>query len=78
MLCSVVLVLKKDGSLHFGIDHHKVISVTWKDSYPLPQVNDSLDTLAGSKWFSTLDLLSGYRHVQVNPDDWKKGCLNSR
>ena len=65
----VVLVPKKDGSLRFCIDYRKVNSVTRKDAYPLPRVDDTLDTLAGSKWFSTLDLLSGYWQVEVNPDD---------
>ncbi len=54
----VVLVPKKDGSLRFCIDYRKVNSVTRKDAYPLPRVDDTLDTLAGSKWFSTLDLLA--------------------
>ena len=65
----VVLVPKKNGSLRFCIDYRKVNSVTRKDAYPLPCVDDTLDTLAGSKWFSTLDLLSGYWQVEVNPDD---------
>ena len=56
----MVLVLKKDRSFHFCIDYRKVNAVTRKDAYPLPRVDDTLDTLTGSKWFSTLDLLSGY------------------
>ncbi len=68
----VVLVLKKDGSLHFCIDYRKVNSVTRKDAYPLPRVDDTLDILAGSKWFSTLDLLSGYWKVEVSPEDRDK------
>lgn len=47
-------------------------AVTRKDAYPLPRVDDTLDTLAGSKWFSTLDMLSGYWQVEVDPEDRDK------
>ena len=68
----VVLVPKKDGSLRFCVDYRRVNSVTRKDAYPLPRVDDTLDTLTGSKLFSTLDLLSSYWQVEVNPKDREK------
>lgn len=68
----IVLVQKKDGSMRFCVDYRKVNSVTRKDAYPLPHVDDTLDTLAGSKWFSTLDYLSGYWQVEVLPEDRQK------
>jgi len=40
-----------------------------KDTYPLPRIDDTLGTLAGAKWFSTLDLISGCWQVEMNPDD---------
>jgi len=40
--------------------YRKLNSVTIQVDYPLPRIDESLDTLAGSKFFSTLDLLSGY------------------
>ena len=46
--------------------------VTRKDAYPLPRVDDTLDTLAGAKWFSTLDMISGYWQVEVAEKDQEK------
>ena len=56
----IVLVKKKDGSFRFCVDYCKVNNVMKKDAYLLPHVSDTLDTLAGSEWFTTLDLLCGY------------------
>ena len=47
-------------------------SVTLKNAYPLPGVDDLFDTLAESHLFSTLDLISGYRQVEVHPGDKEK------
>ena len=55
--------------------YQKVNAVTRKDAYPLPRVDNTLDTLSGSKWFSTLDLLSGNWQVEVSPEDQEKNCI---
>ena len=47
-------------------------AVTIKDSYPLPHIDNTLDALIGSQWFSTLDLSSGYWQVEVSEDDKPK------
>ena len=54
------------------MDYRKINEVTRKDAYPLLRVDDSLNRLAGSRWFSTLDLKSGYWQVEVAPEHQQK------
>jgi hypothetical protein len=68
-LSPVVLVRKKNGELRLCVDYRKLNNVTKKDCSPLPRINDTLYTLTEAKWFSILDLKSGYSQVDVHPDD---------
>uniref|UniRef100_A0A158P4N7 RNA-directed DNA polymerase n=1 Tax=Tetranychus urticae TaxID=32264 RepID=A0A158P4N7_TETUR len=74
--CSpVVLVSKKTGDWRMCVDYRKLNAITVKDSYPIPNINVSLDALQGSEYFSLLDLRSGYHQVELAPEDRQKSAF---
>ena len=68
----IVLVAKKDGTTRFCMDYRQLNVVTKMDVFPLPQVDDSLDLLTNSTFFTTLDLATGYWQVKVSPKSREK------
>ena len=66
-ICNVVLVPKKDGNTRFCIDYKPVNALSIPDSYPLVRIDDCLDAMCGAKYFSSLDLASGYWQIQMDP-----------
>ena len=62
----VVLIPKKDGSVRFCVDFRKVNSVTVRDAFPLPRIDDIIPLLGGKKYFVGLDLASGYWQVPMS------------
>jgi len=59
------------------VDYCEVKEITHKDSYPLPRIDDTLEALSGAKYFSTLDLKSGYWQVKVDERDKEKTAFST-
>ena len=68
----IVVVQKKDKSIRLCVDYRQLNQLTHRDSFPLPWIEESLQALGGAKFFSVLDLTSGYYQVAVHPDDIEK------
>ena len=77
MVSAVVLVAKKDGTQCFCIDYRWLNDVTCKDAYPLPRIEECMDALNGSKYFSSMDLASAYWQVAMDPHDRDKTAFST-
>ncbi|GBG92488.1 hypothetical protein CBR_g55693 [Chara braunii] len=68
----VVLVPKKNGSVHICIDYRKLNDITIKDVYPLPRIDDLLDAIECANYFSKFDIRHGFHHILVKEEDRPK------
>ena len=63
---NIVLVRKKNGQLRICIDYRQLNSRTVKDNYALPRIDEILQSLSGNKYFSVLDMKSGYHQIEID------------
>lgn len=74
----VLFVKKKSGELRMCIDYRALNNLTVKNKYPIPRVDDLLDQLSQAKYFSKLDLTSGYWQMRIKDADIPKTAFTSR
>ena len=72
-----VFVPKKDGTMRFCVDYRKLNAVTLWDSYPLPRMDECIDSLGDATVFTTLDFNGGYWQVEVAEEDRNKTTFAS-
>jgi len=68
----VILVKKKDGTYRFCVDFRKLNAETVKDAYPIPCPEEQLDALVNARYFSSLDLASGFWQIPMDKNDQEK------
>ena len=68
----VTLQPKKDGSLRFCVDFRQLNSVTVRDVYPIPRIDDTLDQLQAAQYFTSLDLKSGFWQIELDDESRPK------
>ena len=61
----IFMVKKKDGSFRFCVDLRQLNAATIKDAHPIPCIDDLLDMIYSARWFTTLNLKSGYWQVPI-------------
>ena len=73
-----LVVLKKDGTPRVVIDYRALNEITIKNKYPLPLMDELFDRVAGAKFFTKIDLKSGFHQIAIRPEDREKTAFRTR
>ena len=73
-----MVVKKEDGSFRRCVDYHELNKLAVKNRYPLPRIDDLFDQLQGARFFSKIDLRSGYHQLRVYEEDIPKTAFRTR
>lgn len=73
----IVILRKKDGDIRMCVDYRGLNLKTVRDAFPLPRIDEALDSLHGSKWFSTMDLASGFNQIAMEDKDRPKTAFTT-
>src|SRR5579871_3928920 len=68
----ILFIKKKNGKLCLVVDYHKLNKITRKNAYPLPRIDELLDSLGNVAVFLTLDMCSGFYQIEVDPESREK------
>ena len=73
----VVIVQKKKGEIHLCMDYRKLNSIMVRDAFLLPRIDEALQAVHSSNWFSSFDLAQGYLQLVMEESDIKKTALRA-
>ena len=73
-----LVVLKKDGTPRVVIDYRAINEITIKNKYPLPLMDELFDRVVNAKWFTKIDLRSGFHQIAIRPEDREKTAFRTR
>ena len=72
-----MIVQKKIGEIHLCVDYCELNSITVRDAFPLPRIDEALQAIHSSNWFSSFDLAQGYLQLAMEENDIKKTAFRT-